>query len=141
MAENSSSSPATDAPIVISSESEDAASADTRHSQRRKTQKLNTESSGGEDADMGVGAASSGALPHDILAVEFRGQPSGHPGVASGVLAPPTVAVPNGISDMTNTTNQTIDLVTGLPVATRHDTYPQTMGSPFAQSHCRLIAD
>ena len=145
MAENSSSSPIIEeAPVlVVSSESEsaasesaaskDAASGSSVYTQRRKTQKVNKDLPGEEDVIMGTGAASSGALTHDILAVEFGGQPSGHPGLAPGAWAPPAEAVPNGISDTTNTTNQRIDLVTGLPVATSPDPYPLTTGSPTTQ--------
>ena len=66
MADNSHSDPTSEGPIVISDESDDTASVDTRHSQRRKTQKVCEEGIGHpseDDVVMGTGAASSsGAL-------------------------------------------------------------------------------
>ena len=129
MAENSSSSPIIEeAPIVVvSSESESAGSEDTasgssRYTQRRKTQRVNGDPPEEEDAVMGTGAASSGALTQDILAVNFAGQPE---------------AVPNGVSDLTSTTNQ--HSVTGIQGTTSPDLYPQTTGSPSTQLHVRLL--
>ena len=140
MADNSHSDSASGGPIVISDESDDTASVDTRHSQRRKTQKVGEDGIGHpseDDVVMGTGAASSsGALIPGPFAVGMSDQPPTYAGaLIPGAAAPPLGVTPNGISDMITTTNLVGNSVTGLPRLASTVLYPQTMSSPVTELH------
>ena len=138
MADNSHSDSASGGPIVISDEEEDTASVDTRHSQRRKTQKVSENGIGypsEDDVVMGTGAASSsGALIPGPFAVGVSDQPPTYTGaLVPGVAAHPLGVTPNGISDMMTTTNLVGNSVTRLPGVASTELYPQSISSPVTQ--------
>ena len=138
MADNSHSDSASGGPIIISDESDDTASVDTKYSQRRKTQKVCEDGTGHpseDDVVMGIGAASSsGALVPGTFAVSESAQPQTYAGaLVPGVAAQPLGVTPNGISDMITTTNLVGNSVTGLPGLASTVLYPQTMSSPVTE--------
>ena len=135
--------------MIVDEESDGTASVDTRYSQRRKTQKVFEDGTShplegdGELGGIGAASSSSGALIPSTLAVSESAQPQNlagalvpemtHFGMGQGVAVQPFGVMPNGISDMTTTTNLVGNSVTGLPGVASTVLYPQTMSSPVTE--------
>ena len=139
--------------MIVDGESDGSAS--TRYSQRRKTQKVSEDGMShplegdGELRGIGTASSSSAALIPSTLAVSESAQPQNlagtlvpempHFGMGQGTAVQPFGVMPNGISDMTTTTNLLGNSVTGLPGLASTVLYPQTMGSPVTELHQALL--